>query len=95
MENKKEFKLIDGVFTTSDASSLLSTFIEEKIKYHKLDDFSNHIRHERDPQHSKDRIAKLTEIKADLKTWIDSVKHDTSYLIIKSTVTIEIDENFQ
>ena len=95
MESKKEFKLIEGVFTTNDASSLLSTLIDEKIRYHTLDDFSNHIRNERDSQHSKERIAALVKTKADLRTWIDLVKHNAPHLIVKSTVTIEFDENIQ
>ena len=95
MENKKEFKLIDGVFTASDASSLLSNLINEKIRYHKLDDFSNHIRNDRDAQHSKERIAALDETKADLKAWFDLIKHNAPNLIVKSTVTIEFNEDFQ
>lgn len=95
MENKIEFKLIDNVFTTSDASSLLTTLIDEKIRYHKLDDFSNYIRQSRDEQHSKERIAELDETKASLRAWIELAKQNTSHLIVKSTVTIEFDENFQ
>lgn len=95
MENKIEFKLIDGVFATSDVNSLLSNLIEEKIRFHKLDDFSNHIRNDRDSQHSKERIAELVETKADLRAWINIVKQNASHLVLKSTVTIEIDENFQ
>jgi hypothetical protein len=95
MENKKEFKLIDGVFATSDVNSLLSNLIEEKIRFHKLDDFSNHIRNDRDSQHSKERITELVETKSDLRAWINLVKQNASHLVVKSTVTIEIDENFQ
>lgn len=95
MENKKQFKLIDSVFTTTDASSLLCSLIDEKIRFHKLDDFSNHIRHNRYSQYSKDRIAELAETKTDLKSWIDLIKDNAPNLIVKSTVTIEIDGDFQ
>jgi hypothetical protein len=95
MENKKEFKLIDSVFTSSEASSLLFTLIDEKIRYHNLDDFSNHIRNDRDSQHSQERIVSLVETKADLKAWINLIKQNAPHLIVKSVVTIEIDENFQ
>ncbi len=95
MEHTKEFKLIDGVFTTSDAGALLSNLINEKIRYHNLDDFSNHIRNDRDVQHSKERIAALTQTKEDLSAWIHLIKDKAPHLIVKSTVTIEFDENFQ
>lgn len=95
MKERKEFKLIDGSFTIADAGTLLATLLDEKIRYHKLDDFSNHIRNDRDVQHSKERIAALIETKADLKAWIESVQQEVPYLIVKSTVTIEPDENFR
>lgn len=93
MENKIEIKLIDGVFTPSEAQTLLTTLIDNKINYHKIDDFSNHIRYDRDSQHSKQRILELVETKAALRAWIDLVQKDSSRFIVKSTVTIEFDEN--
>ena len=93
MENKIEIKLIDGVFTPSEAQTLLTTLIDNKINYHKIDDFSNHIRYDRDSQHSKQRILELVETKTALRAWIDLVQKDSSRFIVKSTVTIEFDEN--
>ncbi|WP_293896228.1 hypothetical protein [Flavobacterium sp.] len=95
VENKLEIKLIDGVFTPSDAVSLLTTFINEKIKYHKLDDFSNHIRYDRDSQHSKDRIAQLLANKSELELWMNEVKKEASNLSVKSIITIEIEDTVQ
>jgi hypothetical protein len=91
VQTKKEIKLIDGVFTPNEAKSLLVTMIDNKINYHKLDDFSYHIRTDRHPHHSKERVEELLETKAQLRSWIDLIQH--SSLKIKGTVTIELDEN--
>ena len=91
VQTKKEIKLIDGVFTPNEAKSLLVTMIDNKINYHKLDDFSYHIRTDRHPHHSKKRVEELLETKAQLRSWIDLIQH--SSLKIKGTVTIELDEN--
>lgn len=93
VQTKKEIKLIDGVFTPNEAKSLLVTMIDNKINYHKLDDFSFHIRTDRHPHHSKQRVEELLETKAQLRSWIDLIEHPS--LKIKGTVIIEVDEDIQ
>ncbi|NNT71875.1 hypothetical protein HKT18_06570 [Flavobacterium sp. IMCC34852] len=93
VQTKKEIKLIDGVFTPSEAKSILVTMIDNKINYHKLDDFSNHIRTDRHPHHSKKRVEELLETKIQLRSWLDLVEHPS--LKIKGTITIELDEDIQ
>lgn len=95
VESKKEIKLIDGVFTPDEAKSVLITMIDNKINYHKLDDFSYHIRTDRHPHHSKKRVDELLETKAQLRSWIDLIQPHSPQLRIKGTVIIELDENIQ
>lgn len=94
-QTKKEIKLIDGVFTPHEANSILVTLINNKINYHKLDDFSHHIRMDRHPHHSKERVAELLEAKTELRSWISLVQQHSSNLIVKSFITIELDEPAQ
>lgn len=91
-ESRKEIKLIDGVFTPNEANSLLVTMIDNKINYHKLDDFSYHIREDRHPHHSKERVVELQDAKADLRAWINSAKEQSSHLVVKGVITIELHE---
>jgi len=95
VESKNEIKLIDGVFTPNEAKSIIVTMIDNKIKYHKLDDFSYHIRKNRHPHHSEQRIAELVDTKNELRNWIDTVQQYSTQLKIKGTITIELDENIQ
>lgn len=92
---KKEIKLIDGVFTPSEVNSLLTTMIDNKINYHKLDDFSYHIRTDRHPHHSKERVAELIEAKTELRSWVNLIQQHSSSLIVKGVITIELDEHVQ
>ncbi len=91
-EEKKEFKLIDSTFTPNEANNVLSDLIKSKISYHKLDDFSQHIRFERDSQHSKNRIEQLQATQEDLKEFINIAKAKGVNLVIKSNVFIEYTE---
>nr|WP_294774636.1 hypothetical protein [uncultured Flavobacterium sp.] len=95
VQTKKEIKLIDGVFTPNEAKSILVTMIDNKINYHKLDDFSFHIRTNRHPHHSKQRVEELLETKAQLRSWIDLIQEHSTELKIKGTVIIEVDEDIQ
>lgn len=91
-ENKKEFKLIDSTFSPIEANNVLSDLIKSKISYHKLDDFSQHIRFERDSQHSKNRIEQLQATQEELREFINIAKANGVNLTIKSTVFIEYAE---
>lgn len=71
---------------------MLSDLIKSKISYHKLDDFSQHIRFERDSQHSKNRIEQLQATQEELKEFINIAKAKGVNLVIKSNVFIEYTE---
>lgn len=88
-EEKKEFKLIDSTFTPIEANNVLSDLITSKINYHKVDDFSQHIRFERDSQHSKSRIEELKTTQAELSEFIKIAKSKGLNLVVKSTVFVE------
>lgn len=88
-EEKKEFKLIDSTFTPIEAKNVLSDLITSKINYHKVDDFSQHIRFERDSQHSKNRIEQLKSAQVELNEFINIAKAKGLNLVVKSTVYIE------
>lgn len=90
---KKEFQLIDSTFTPDDAKNLLSTLITNKINYHKIDDFSNHIRYDRDSGHSRKRIEELLQTKEELTEFIMMAKVKGVDLIVKSRVYLEYTDN--
>ena len=88
-EEKKDFILIDGTFSPTEANAVLTNLITSKINYHILDDFSNFVRNDRNVEHSKKRISELTETKEQLRSFIDLANHSGSKLSIKSIISIE------
>jgi hypothetical protein len=92
MKNNTEFKLIDGVFSLEDADRVLTTLINYKIDYHNREDFSNHIRFNKDIEHSKKRIQELTETKDQIKSIIKNSKLGDPKFIIKGNITIELEK---
>ncbi|MFT5251695.1 MAG: hypothetical protein ACI87N_000682 [Flavobacteriales bacterium] len=92
MQNLNEFKLIDGVFTAEEATQVLTALINYKIDYHNREDFSNHIRFNKDLEHSKKRINQLLESKNLLPTLLEEASLQNLKLKINGTITITLEE---
>ena len=92
MVNENEFKLIDGVFSHEEAANVMTALFNYKIDYHNREDFSNHIRFNKDLSHSKIRIQELFEAKEAIKKMIEDTSSAGSNLVIKSTITISFEK---
>jgi hypothetical protein len=90
---KKEFQLIDSTFTPEEANSLLASLIANKINYHKIDDFSNHIRYDRDSGHSRKRVEELQKTKEELTEFTREAKRKGVNVVVTSRVYIEYSNN--
>jgi hypothetical protein len=93
MENITPLVLIDGVFTPTEAQKILLELINTKISYHKLDDFSNHIRFNNDPSFSKARVAALINTSQSVKEVIEHAIKNKLQLKINSEIIIELVKN--
>ena len=92
MKNNQEFKLIDGTFSIEDANRVLTTLLNYKIDYHNREDFSNHIRFNKNIEHSKKRIQELTEVKEQIRSLILNCETEDIKFVIKSNISIEIEK---
>ena len=92
MKNNQEFKLIDGTFSIEDANKVLTTLLNYKIDYHNREDFSNHIRFNKNIDHSKKRIQELTEAKEQIRSLILNSDSEDIKFVIKSNISIEIEK---
>ena len=90
---KKEFQLIDSTFTPDEANSLLASLISNKINYHKIDDFSNHIRYDRDSGHSRKRIEELQKTNEELTEFTRAAKQKGVNIVVTSRVYLEYSDN--
>lgn len=82
------YQLIDNTFSPAEAEKVLIKLINSKINYHNLEDFSNHIRFNNDPIHSKKRIQELNETKEKIKELIAIAEQKGVNLIVNSTIEI-------
>lgn len=92
MENNNEYKLIDGVFSAEDADRIITALINYKIDYHNREDFSNHIRFNKNIEHSKKRIQELTETSKQIKSIIKSSNSADVKFRIKGNIFIDIEK---
>ncbi|MDG2431620.1 hypothetical protein [Flavobacterium sp.] len=91
MQDLKEFKLIDGLFTAEEATQVLTALINYKIDYHNREDFSNHIRFNKNPEHSNKRIAQLVESKDLLQSLLNKAIDGKLNFKIDGTIKITVE----
>lgn len=89
MENKRDFKLIDGIFSAADARSVLTAIVSAKINFHSLRQFSETIRYGSDRSQSEQRISELKKLNDDLNLLLDEADAQGLQLKIKSNIEIE------
>ena len=92
MQDLNTFKLIDGIFTAEEATHVLTALINYKIDYHNREDFSNHIRFNKNPEHSNKRVAQLIESKKTIQDLLTLTNDKNFKLKIDGTVIITIEE---
>lgn len=86
----KNIKLIDGTFEPVEAIRVLSGVLNSKINFHKLEDFSNHIRFDGAISNSKKRIDELQKSQQELFILMEYAKNNGKKIYIKSDIRIEL-----
>lgn len=88
---KQNVKLVDGIFTPVQASDVVSSLIEKKINFHKVENLQNWERnHNSDPQPIIDRINELEEAKKEAKAFIKEMKSNGKKIKIEGELKISI-----
>jgi hypothetical protein len=91
MNNEEfDFKLIDGEFSAEETQKILMSLINNKIDFHSLIAFSNHIRFNNDVNGSKKRIAELTQTRDKIAEITKKANLDGYHFKIKSVINLEI-----
>ncbi len=90
MENNTSFKLIDGAFTAEETQKILMSLINNKIDFHNLFAFSNHIRFNQDSNASKKRIEELTATRDQIAEITKQAQLEGFNFRIKSNVSLEL-----
>lgn len=90
MKTTSKFQLIDGVFTPDDAKNILNSMISNKIQHHDLEGFSNVIRFNLNPAHSKKRIEELNEIKSTINRLLNEIESNEQVVELKCEFEIKV-----
>ena len=90
MKDSKELKLIDGKFTTEEASEILLNLYGNKIQFHELKNFSSQERFQKEDAIA---IQRIPELKVDMETVVKLIKEaiqKNQKLEIKSFIQISL-----
>lgn len=90
MNSNTRFQLIDGSFTSAEASRVLFSLVQSKIDYHRLEKLSNEERFGHDTAHSERRLQDLTELQAALKGYLNVAADANQTLEIKGFIEISV-----
>ena len=90
MTKDEKFMLIKGKFIPADAKELLLSFINHKINYHALKNFSDEERFGKKDKCSRDRVAELKKMKDNVLELIDEAVKENKRVRIDSVVKISI-----
>jgi hypothetical protein len=89
----QKVKLIEGQFNASEASDLITSLINEKINFHKIQRLGQLIHDDSiDVEESRERIAKLTKEKMDVKEFIANARVNGRKIAIKSHIEISYED---
>lgn len=102
MENKKnaqienqehKIQLVDGEFTPSQASDIISSLINQKINYHNLEGLQNWERnHKYDQEPLRNRIKELEDAMKRTKDFISELKDNGKNVKIDGVIKISVVE---
>lgn len=88
--NNTIIQLIAGTFEPNDATRILSGVLNSKINFHKLDDFSNHVRFDGAISSSKKRVDELQNAQQEVLNLVEYAKQNGKKIKIKSDIIIEL-----
>ncbi len=85
-----KFKLIDGIFTTDEARSVLFQLFEHKINFHNREIFSAQERFGISSTTSRKRVEELKAAKENIRQILIDVGNEKAIWKIESTIVINL-----
>lgn len=89
MKKEKQFKLIAGVFTPTDAKEILISLIDDKIRFHNLKILSHQEKYGVDDSGHVKRLNQLIKTKSQIQKLIETFEKKNKSLTINSTILID------
>lgn len=88
MEQKRSFKLVEGIFTCTEATEVLFSLINSKIKFHELKSLGNKERFGTGDHPSSQRSTELKRILEEIRTLIARAEKEGVNLNISGDIVI-------
>lgn len=92
METMKKINLINGSFTSLEASELLMDMCNKNINFNKIQNFSSQIRFDKNDTAALQRIEMLRESVKEINETLAEARVRGKKLIIKTYLDIEFEE---
>jgi hypothetical protein len=86
--SKREHRLVNGVFSPEDASTMLMNLLEDKINFHRRNIWSRKERFGETDLASEKRIQELQQTKADISKLLEDAAADGAKLAIHCDIDI-------
>jgi hypothetical protein len=88
MEQKRSYKLVEGIFNCVEATEVLFSLINSKIKFHDLQAFGKKERSEIDNHHSDRRSKELKKVLEEIRAVIAKAEKEGMDLHISGDIAI-------
>ncbi len=85
----KQFELINGEFSPKDAKDILSHLFQEKINFHKVKNFNNHLRKGQGCEINVNRALELVQTKEEVLELLSHAEHEGKKLVISANISID------
>jgi len=87
---KDDFTLLNGMFSPSEASDIITHLIHEKINFLKIRSLGQYIRSGSEDEWSLARIEELRHSKEAIRELLDEAKNQGKSLSIQANISIEL-----
>ena len=93
VKKEQEVRLVDGTFTPIQAADIVSSLIEQKINFHKVENLQHWEKnHNNDAKPFIQRVKDLEEAEKNAKSFILSKEIRDKKIKIKGNLTISIED---
>lgn len=89
MQDLKNLKLIDGVFTPEEAREIIVGLLQYKIQFHDIKILSTEERFGKKDEHSIERVKELRRTRDEAKAMLDQLINSDQKLQISSFIQID------
>mgnify|MGYP001031066931 FL=1 len=92
-KKEQEVRLVDGTFTPIQAADIVSSLIEQKINFHKVENLQHWEKnHKNDAKPFIQRVKDLEEAEKEAKSFILDEERKDKKIKIKGNLTISIED---